>query len=225
MDLNNNILFAAVLVAGITASGAYLISNKVMKSGYDKEDAVPVEGVEVAATGAIAAPKGPDPILHLIATADVARGERLSRACAACHSFDKGGPNRIGPNMWNVIGGPKAHIASFAYSDALQNMAGEWGYLEMNKFLYKPKEYIPGTKMNYIGMRKPEDRAAIIAWMRTLSDSPAALPTEAQIAAEYAELAPPEPEPAEEEEAEESDVDEGGDEGEEASEEVIEDAS
>lgn len=191
MNLEFNKLFAALLVAGITAGMSSFVARKIIHPHDLKEDAVPIEGVEVVA-GAASKPKGPEPILHLVAAADVARGQKLSKACAACHSFDKGGPNRVGPNLWNVMGEAKASKAGFAYSDALKEMSGAWGYPEMNKFLYKPKVYVPGTKMNYIGLKKPEDRAAMIAWMRTLHDSPLVFPSEAEIAAEKAELAPEE---------------------------------
>jgi cytochrome c len=154
-----------------------------------EEDAVSIDGGAVE-TAAIAGPTGPEPILHLIAGADVARGEKLSKACAACHSFDQGGPNKVGPNLWGIVNAAKAHLDSFAYSEAMETFGGSWNYASLNKFLYKPKDYIPGTKMNYVGIKKPEDRAAMVAWLRTLAGSPAALPSEGDIAAEKAELAP-----------------------------------
>ncbi|HRQ60413.1 MAG TPA: cytochrome c family protein, partial [Alphaproteobacteria bacterium] len=94
-------------------------------------------------------------------------------------------------------GAKKAHASGFAYSETLAGMDGSWDYLALNKFLWKPKYYVEGTKMNFIGLKKPEDRAALIAWLRTKGSS-AGAPSEAQIAAEAAELTPPEPEaPAE----------------------------
>jgi cytochrome c len=204
MNLEFNKIFAALLVAGITASTAHFVSYKVMGDHHDAEDAVPIEGVETVDSGLPPKPKGPDPVLHLIAAADVARGEKLSKACAACHSFDKGGPHGIGPNLWNTVGKPKGSHEGYSYSAALLEQGGDWGYLSLNKFLYKPKDYMPGTKMNYIGNKKPEDRAAIIAWLRTLADDPYRLPTDQEIAAEKAELAPEpeEPEQPSEEETE-----------------------
>lgn len=196
-DFEKNKIFAAVLIAGIAAYLAAFVGDKLVYPEKLKEDAVFVEGGPVETVAA--AVQMPDPILHLIATADVARGEKLSKACAACHSFDQGGPNKVGPNMWAVVNADKGHIDGFAYSDALLETGGSWNYLSLNKFLWKPKSYIPGTKMNYLGIRKPEDRAAMIAWLRTLDSNPAPLPTEAEIAAEKAELAPPEPEPEVEE--------------------------
>ena len=131
--------------------------------------------------------------MALIADADIARGQKLSKACAACHSFDQGGPNGVGPNMYNVVGAKKQSKDGYAYSGVLnQNGEEQWTYEALNKFLWKPKKYAPGTKMNYIGIKKPEDRAAMVAWLRTLSPSAKPLPTASAIAAEQAELAPPE---------------------------------
>lgn len=192
-DIEFNKIFAAILIAGITAMLAGFVSEKLVHPKELEEDAVFVEGAPVDVSGP-AVPQMPDPILHLIATADVARGEKLSKACAACHSFNEGGPNKVGPNLWDNVGADKGSVQDYAYSDALLAKGGDWGYESLNWFLWKPKKYIEGTKMNYIGLKKPEDRAAIIAWLRTLSNNPEPLPTEAEIQAEKEELAPPEPE-------------------------------
>lgn len=194
-----NKIFAAVLVAGIVAMLGGFVADILMHPHELEEDAVPVEGAAVAG-GGIVKQTLPDPIMHLIATADLAQGEKLSKACTACHSYEQDGPDKVGPNLWGIVGGPKA-ARDFAYSDALENAGGAWGYEDLNKFLWKPKSYIAGTKMNYIGMKKPEDRAAMIAWLRTKGSSGFPLPSDAEIAAEKAELAPEPPEPAEGEEA------------------------
>ncbi len=198
MNLEFNKIFAAILVAGITAGTASFVSEVVMHPHHMDEDAVPIEGVESSGGAIDSGPTGPEPVLHLIAEADLARGEKLSKACTACHSFEKGGPNKTGPNLWGIVGAHKAHLDGFAYSDAMMAAEGNWNYASLNKFLYKPKDYVPGTKMNYIGLKKPEDRAAMIAWLRTLAASHAALPSDSAIAAEQAELAPPEEEVTEE---------------------------
>ena len=109
-----------------------------------------------------------DPIADLIAGADVAVGAKLSKACAACHSFDKGGPNKIGPNLWGVYDAQKGHHADFAYSDSMMEKGGNWDVESLNAFLWKPKKFIDKTKMNYAGMKKPEDRAAIVKYLQTL---------------------------------------------------------
>jgi len=194
-----NKVFAAILLAGIVAMFSGFVADKLVHPHHLKEDAVAIDGGEVASGGPQVEKKA-EPILHLIATADVARGEKLSKACAACHSFDNGGPNKVGPNLWNSFGAPKGNKAGFSYSSAMADFGGAWGYVEMNQFMWKPKKYMPGTKMNYNGIKKPEDRAAMIAWLRTLSSNPDPLPSQAEIAAELTLLAPPEPvEKAEEE--------------------------
>ena len=185
-----NKIFAAVLVAGIVAMFAGFIANHIIHPHELEKDAVEIEGGAVEG-GAVAAVAMPEPAIHLIAAAEVARGEKLSKACAACHSFEKGGPVKQGPNLWGVVGSNKAAEAGFAYSAALVEHGGVWSYTELNHFLWKPKKFIPGTKMSFVGLKNPEDRAAMMAWLRTLADSPRPLPSDAEIAAETAELAPP----------------------------------
>lgn len=187
-----NKIFAAALVAGIVASLSGFVAYKLVHPHELHENAYKIEGVASAGSGGAKVEARPEPILAMIAGADVARGEQLAKVCATCHSFNKGGANGIGPNLWNAVNKDKGAVAGFAYSAGLAGMDGKWGYAEMNKFLWKPKAYISDTKMNFVGLKKPEDRAAVVAWLRTLADSPAALPNDAQIAAEAAELAPPE---------------------------------
>ncbi len=186
-----NKIFAAVLVAGIIAMLGGFVAKQLVHPHKLEQNAYNIEAVEEVAGGA-AAPAGPDPILAMLATADAAKGEKIAKACAACHTFTKGGPNGVGPNLYGVLGGPKDHAAGFAYSGALLEVGGNtWTYAELNKFLYKPKAYAKNTKMSYAGLKKPEDRAALIAWLRAQADAPKALPSDAEIAAEQAELAPP----------------------------------
>jgi cytochrome c len=116
-------------------------------------------------------------IADLLTAADPAAGEKAAAKCKACHSFDKGGPNKVGPNLWDIVGNKQAHLGdAFKYSDALKGMGKEWTYEELDKFLTAPKEYAPGTRMVFPGIKKPEERAAVIAYLRTLSDSPKPLP-------------------------------------------------
>ncbi len=197
-----NKIFAAVLVAGIVAMLSGFIAKKVVYPEKLKKDAVTVEGGEVSGGAISNKPKLPDPIAHLIAEASVEKGAKLAKACAACHSFEKGGPVKQGPNMWNTLDSNIGKKPGFDYSDTLANATGQWDYASLNQFLAKPKAYMPGTKMNFVGLKKAEDRADVVAWLRTLADSPVALPTEAQIAAEKALLAPEEEETAEEQGAE-----------------------
>ncbi len=190
-NMEFNKIFAALLVAGLIAGLAGFVSKKLVYPKYLAEDAVPVEGAEVAASIS-AGPQMPEPILAMLADADITRGERLSRACTACHSFTQGGPHGTGPNLWNKINAPIGKVSGFNYSTAMAELGGEWTYEQLNWYLWRPRTHVPGTIMNYIGIRNPQDRAALIAWMRTLSDSPASLPDAGRIATEEAELSLPE---------------------------------
>ncbi|MGQ0527333.1 MAG: c-type cytochrome [Alphaproteobacteria bacterium] len=188
-NLESNKIFAAVLVAGIVAMLSGFIAELLVHPHESGTDAVAIEGAPDDAGGAAVA-AGPEPILSLIAAADVAQGQKISKACAACHNFEKGAGAKIGPDLWNIVGRAKAH-EDFAYSEGMKNAGGNWGYEDLNKFLWKPKAFVADTKMNYIGVKKPEDRAAMIAWLRTLADAPKGLPSEGEIAREAADLAPP----------------------------------
>ena len=177
-----NKLMAAILVAGIVACFAGFISRETVHARELEEAAVPIEVAAAGgAAGAAEKPAGPEPILAMLASADIAKGEKVAKACAACHDFTKGGPNRTGPNLWGVVGRAKGTEAGFSYSDGMKGKGGVWNYDDLNHFLWKPKAFVSGTKMTFIGLKKAEDRAAVIAWLRTLSDSPAALPSEADI--------------------------------------------
>jgi len=187
-NLELNKIFGAILVAGIVAMLSGFVAEQMTEAHELDHDAVPIEGAVIEASASSGKAAGPEPILGMIAGADVAKGQKLSKACAACHSFDKGGPNKVGPNLWGTVLGPKAGVGDFAYSDSLKNMGGAWSYEELNAFLWKPKKFLPGTKMSYVGLKKAKDRAALIAWLRTMADSPAALPSDEEIAKEQADL-------------------------------------
>jgi cytochrome c len=187
MNMKANMAMAALVSAGIIAWLSGGVSQLAVNSEELKKDAVTVEVAEVAPVGGTAKPAGADPIMALIATADIERGKAVAKACAACHSFDQGGKNGVGPNLHNVVLGKKDAVAGYAYSGALmENGSDVWTYASLNKFLWKPKAYAPKTKMSYAGLRKPEDRAAIIAYLRSLNNAP--LPSQADIDAEPAEL-------------------------------------
>ena len=128
------------------------------------------------------APTKPDaaPSLNvLLASADAKKGQAdtMKYACVACHSFNEGGKAGIGPNLYNVVNGPHAHMAGYDYSVALKAKQGPWTYAELDKWLEKPSAYAPGTKMGLAGVPDPKQRAEIIAYLRSLSADPAPLPT------------------------------------------------
>jgi cytochrome c len=181
-SFEGNKIFAAILIALILYVGSGIVSKTVFHGEHGaKEDATrayPVmENQPVVAAAKTEAPKGPEPISALLASADVAAGQALSKKCSACHSFDEGGPNKVGPHLWNIVGHPKASIEGFTYSAALKAMAGEaWDYEKLNGFLYNPKAYAPGTKMGFVGLPDAQDRANMIAYLRSLSKDPKPLP-------------------------------------------------
>ena len=112
-----------------------------------------------------------------IAAMDASAGEKVWKKCQSCHNAEKGGANGTGPNMWGVMGRQMGTHQGFAYSAAMQGKAAPWTWEEMNGFLVKPKEWLPGTAMNYIGLKKWEDRAAVMAYLNTQTDNPLPLPT------------------------------------------------
>ena len=199
-NLTSNKIFAAILCAGLTVMITGYIADTFISSPTLEKDAVEIEGSTDAGHGhsGPAKPDLPDPILALLASADTAKGAKLSKACAACHAFEKGGPVKQGPALWGIVGAAKGAADGFAYSEGLVAKGGTWDYDSLNHFLTKPKKFISDTKMNFAGLKKPEDRAALIAWLREQSDAPLALPTEEDISAEQAAFAPPVKEHAEE---------------------------
>jgi cytochrome c len=164
-----------------------------------EKQAYVVEGVEEAgAAGAgAAAPKeeeAPD-WAAVIPTADVAAGQEVAKRCAQCHTWDKGGPNKIGPNQWGIVNRPRASQTGFSYSGAMKNKGGTWTYDELFHYLRSPARWIPGNKMAFAGLPKAQDRINLIAYMRTWADSPAPIPPpkpkeEAPAAAAGPEAAP-----------------------------------
>jgi cytochrome c len=153
-------------------SGGLFSPKKPLVPGYD----LPAPQEEAAAAGPqAAAPAEPLPVL--LARADPAKGQASARKCAACHTFDKGGPNRVGPNLYGVVGGPKAHAPSFNYSAALKAKGGDWNFEELDAFIHNPKAHIPGTIMAFAGIPSANERADLLSYLRTVSDNPPPLPT------------------------------------------------
>lgn len=115
-------------------------------------------------------------IAAVMGAADPAAGEKVFGKCKACHTVEQGGQNKVGPNLWNVVGRDIAAADGFSYSGAFTDLEGDWTYEALYKFLKAPKDYAPGNKMTFGGLKKSEDRADVIAYLRELSDSPPPLP-------------------------------------------------
>jgi len=161
-----------VLLALNMGAGALFAPEKPAKPGFN------IAVQEKQSGGASAAAAAPsEPIEKLLASASVERGQAAAKQCAACHTFEKGGPNRVGPNLWNIVGEHRGEGRGFNFSAAMKAKGGEWTYDELNKFLANPRGYIPGTNMSYAGLSRDQQRADVIAYLRSLSDDPKPLPT------------------------------------------------
>jgi cytochrome c len=172
--LEANKIFAAILTAGIIASGSGVLSRMLYRPHQLEEPVYKVEGTAEAAGPAAAEEKTPLPVL--LASADPAAGEKTARKCVSCHDFTKGGPNKVGPNLWGVVDRPVGKHEGFSYSSAMASHGGNWDWESLDHFLTNPKAAVPGTKMSFAGIPKDKERADLLAYLRTLSDNPPPLP-------------------------------------------------
>ena len=178
-SLEINKIIAAVLTTGIVAMFSGFVASSVVHPEELDEPVYLAAGAAVEeAAGEVLPEEAPaETVVALLAAADAAAGQAVAKKCKACHTFDQGGANRLGPNLWGIVNRQIAGVADFNYSPALRDLAGgEWTFEDLDAFLTKPKDYAKGTKMSFGGLKKPEVRANLIAYLRSLSDSPAALP-------------------------------------------------
>ena len=184
-----------ILLSINIAAGALFSPKTPTKPGY--EIVVP----ETPAPGGPAAPAEPaQPIEQLLAKAEAGRGETSFRKCATCHTVGKGEPNKVGPNLYGLIGRAKASVAGFNYSAAMKSQSGEWNFAELNTYLQNPKAMVPGTTMSFAGIPRATERADLLMFLNAKSDSPAALPQAAEAPAQPqppAQQAPSPQQPAE----------------------------
>jgi cytochrome c len=168
------VLFTFLCVLGLNiAAGAIFSPPEPAKPGYEIAIPEKTEGGPAPA----AAPQ--ESVAQLLANADPKRGEQIAKVCQTCHTFEKGGPNKVGPNLWGIVGRPKVE-PGFNYSAAMKAKGGEWTIDDLNQFLTSPKGYVPGTAMSFAGLPKGPQRADVIAFLNTLSDNPKPLPTAAE---------------------------------------------
>jgi cytochrome c len=164
-----------LLVTSFTA-GALFAPVMPEKPGYE------IAAKEEAHGGGKEAPAAApsEPIEKLLQTASAEKGAAAAKKCAACHTFEKGGPNRVGPNLFGILNEKRGEGRGFNFSAAMKAKGGTWTYDDLNKFIANPKGFIPGTAMGFAGIPKDSERADVIAYLRTLSDNPAPLPTAAK---------------------------------------------
>ena len=155
------------------AAGAIFASHNPKKPGYEIAAQEPDSHGK---PGEAAVAEEPLPVRF--ASADVGRGENSAKKCAACHTFGKGEPNRVGPNLWGVVGRPKAS-ENFNYSAAMKAQKGNWTPDDLDRYLANPKAMVPGTNMAFAGISRGKERADLITYMNTKSDKPAELPKQA----------------------------------------------
>jgi len=167
------ILMVALLIIGLgkVADEVFHV-NKPVNPGYKIE----VESQSVSDSSQVAEIAKKIDIAAVMAQGDVISGKKIFKKCAACHSIDKGGMNKIGPALYNVVGRKVGGLDNYKYSKTLASYGKEWTFEELNGFLQKPATYLRGTKMSYAGLRKEIDRASVIKYLNQNNDSPKLLP-------------------------------------------------
>ena len=173
----NNIIFSIILtlilIVGINKMADVIYSvEKPENSAYQVDSTTTLANND---TEQPAADAQSGDIMALFASVSIQEGEKVFKSCAACHSIAKGGKNKIGPALYNVLGRKAGSLADYKYSKSMVAFAKEWTPQEMNGFLIKPKEWVKGTKMSYAGIKKPKDRAAVILYMNENMDNPLSL--------------------------------------------------
>jgi cytochrome c len=162
------------------AAGAIFTPGKMEKPGY--AIAVP----DKPGATETAKPEPAEPLPVRLAASDPQKGQAAAKQCAACHTFEKGGANRVGPNLYGIVDRAKASVAGFNYSAALKAKGGNWTFDDLDLFIASPKTWLPGTTMGYAGLARGGQRADLINYLHTLADSPVPLP-------KAAEASPPNP--------------------------------
>ncbi len=162
------LLSAVLVLVVVVIIGDTLVSPKQHKAAAVSVKATPAKSA--------AKPAREPPLAQLLAAADTGAGKKAFNKCKSCHNAAKGAKNKIGPNLWNLVGNKKAAAAGYKYSGALKGLGGNWSYADLDAFLKNPKRFAKGTKMTFAGVKKAGDRASLIAYLRSLSASPKPLP-------------------------------------------------
>ncbi|WP_376702068.1 cytochrome c family protein [Mesorhizobium sp. ISC25] len=175
-----NKLLAAFLGTVFIVFSVGIVSDALFASPAPEKPGFAIEATEPAEGGPAAPAAEAKPIAELLATANAEAGAAIFKKCQACHSGEKGGPNKVGPDLWDIIDRPVAEHEGFAYSAGMKEFSKggseKWTYDNLNHFITSPKKFVKGTAMGFAGLPKDEDRANVIAYLRTLSDNPKPLP-------------------------------------------------
>ena len=165
-----SIILAVILILAINKiTDIIFYVEKPEKSAYQVAN---VSTSTTTETTSASSSTEPGEIMALLASASVADGEKIFKKCVACHSITKGGRNKIGPALWGVLGRKAGSVSDYKYSKAMAAHGKSWSFKEMNGFLIKPKDWIKGTKMSFVGLKSEKDRAAVILYMNEKTDSP-----------------------------------------------------
>jgi cytochrome c len=174
-----NSVLGAVLAAALAVVGLGVVSEHVFAPDYPEKPALAVDLTPPAPAGGGEAAGGaeiaPD-ISVLLASASIEAGQKITAQCKACHVFEQGGANGVGPYLWNVYGRASGSVPGFRYSEAMAGFTQPWTAETLNGFLAAPQQYLPGTAMSYAGLKKPQDRANIIAYLHSLNSAAPPLP-------------------------------------------------
>ncbi len=170
-----NKIIASIILTAILVLGINKITNIIFYVEKPEQSAYQVASVSTTVTTestSTSSNTSSGEIMALLATASVADGEKIFKKCAACHSIAKSGGNKIGPALWGVLGRQAGSVSDYKYSKTMATHGKPWTFEEMNSFLTKPKDWIKGTKMSFVGLKSEKDRAAVILYMNENTDSP-----------------------------------------------------
>jgi len=171
-----NKVIVAILVTVFLVFGISKISNIVFHVDKPEVQGYKVEVTTVSDSTSQSNTQNQVDVSALLSLGTVEHGKKVFKKCAACHSINQGGANKIGPALYSVVGRAVAGVSDYKYSKALTSYGKEWSFEELNGFLLKPSKWIKGNKMGFAGLKKEEDRASIILYLNENGDNPLQLP-------------------------------------------------